>query len=67
MSSNTVDTHNQDQLILKDEELKILRNLMVFILNEHQCLNIFDDVWDFIDKKEFGLILNKIKEYIDKK
>jgi len=57
----------QKELILSDDELKVIRLLMGFIYNEYKYVTPFDNIFNFIDKTEFDRILNKIKGYTDKK
>ncbi|MDN5845382.1 MAG: hypothetical protein L0H53_03815 [Candidatus Nitrosocosmicus sp.] len=62
--------YQSEKIELSDNDLKLIRNIMVFIDNEHAMLNIFDDVWSFgsgIDKDEYKELLTKIKVYLDKK
>lgn len=59
--------YQSEKLELSDNDLKLIRNIMVFIDNDDAMFNIFDDIWGYVDKKQYKTLLTKLKTYLDKK
>jgi len=67
ITTNIEQDYQDEKLEFSDKELKLVRNIMVFVSNDDAMFNIFDDIWRYVDKKQYKTLLTKLKTYLDKK